>query len=127
MRNDDVDLEKNWQELSTAIEEIHTQNASELSFEGLYRNAYRLVLKKMGDELHSRVVQWEEIFLRDRVRAEITQNITSSILLAALGEADIATTERKDAGERFLRSSRGAYSTHAICMGMITDVLMYMV
>ncbi|KAL9113611.1 MAG: hypothetical protein Q9227_002349 [Pyrenula ochraceoflavens] len=126
MRNDDVDIEKNWAELSTSIEEIHTQNASALSFESLYRNAYRLVLKKMGDDLHARVVGWEETFLQDRVRREITQHVTSSILLAALGEADIATAERKDSGERFLRAARGAFATHVICMGMITDVLMYM-
>jgi cullin 3 len=35
-----------WAELSASLREIHTKNASKLSFEELYRNAYKLVLKK---------------------------------------------------------------------------------
>lgn len=41
----------------TAITEIHNKNASSLSFEELYRNAYNLVLHKHGDLLYSGVKQ----------------------------------------------------------------------
>lgn len=40
---------------STAIGEIHNKNASLLSFEELYRNAYNLVLHKHGDLLYQGV------------------------------------------------------------------------
>ena len=39
---------KTWQTLHNAIHEIHRQNASGLSFEELYRNAYNMVLHKCG-------------------------------------------------------------------------------
>lgn len=126
-RDNDVDFETNWTILATAIEEIHTQNASQLSFETLYRNAYRLVLKKQGDELYERVRALEERWLRDNVRHHIIQNISPSILLASTGQTDLHSHERKAAGERLLRAVRDAFVNHKICMNMITDVLMYMV
>ena len=45
----DVDFDTTWGILERAFEEIHTKNASALSFEELYRNAYKIVLKKRGD------------------------------------------------------------------------------
>ena len=44
-----------WSSLGDAIDEIHHRNASSLSFEELYRNAYNLVLHKHGDLLYSGV------------------------------------------------------------------------
>jgi len=44
-----------WNSLGDAIDEIHHRNASSLSFEELYRNAYNLVLHKHGDLLYSGV------------------------------------------------------------------------
>ena len=41
--------------LQNAIKEIHNQNASTLSFEELYRNAYNLVLHKHGPKLYDTV------------------------------------------------------------------------
>jgi len=38
-----------WNGLAKAIDEIHNQDASLLSFEELYRNAYNLVLHKHGE------------------------------------------------------------------------------
>ena len=43
---------RTWQTLHDAISEIHKQNASGLSFEELYRNAYNMVLHKFGDKLY---------------------------------------------------------------------------
>ena len=43
---------KTWQTLHNAIHEIHKQNASGLSFEELYCNAYNMVLHKFGDKLY---------------------------------------------------------------------------
>ncbi|KAK3076578.1 Cullin-3, partial [Teratosphaeriaceae sp. CCFEE 6253] len=51
----DVDFHTTWAILETAFGEIHTKNASALSFEELYRYAYKIVLKKKGEELYNRV------------------------------------------------------------------------
>ena len=45
--------ESTWDALRKAIAEIHNQNASSLSFEELYRNAYNLVLHKHGELLYN--------------------------------------------------------------------------
>ena len=44
-----------WKSLRRAIDEIHNKNASVLSFEELYRNAYNLVLHKHGELLYDGV------------------------------------------------------------------------
>ena len=50
LHGDDLDFEERWKILSAAFRQIHTQNASTVSYEELYRHAYRIVLKKRGDE-----------------------------------------------------------------------------
>ena len=52
-----------WARLKEAIYEIFNSNASALSFEELYRNAYNLVLNKHGDMLY------------EGVRAEVTEHL----------------------------------------------------
>ena len=86
-KDDNVDFDATWQVLETALQEIHTKNASKLSFEELYRNAYKIVLKKKGDVLYERVSLLEELWLRDTVRVKINQFVTSSIILGAAGES----------------------------------------
>jgi cullin 3 len=44
-----------WDALANAIDEIYNRNASQLSFEELYRNAYNLVLHKYGTLLYEGV------------------------------------------------------------------------
>ena len=78
--------------------------------------------------LYERVSLLEESWLRDTVRVRINQFVTSSIILGAAGESFAGqSTERRIAGERFMRELKDAFSDHQLCMGMITDVLMYMV
>jgi cullin 3 len=86
------------------------------------------VLKKKGDVLYERVSLLEESWLRDTVRVKVNQFVTSSIILGAAGESFAGqSTERRIGGERFMRELKDAFSDHQLCMGMITDVLMYMV
>jgi cullin 3 len=121
-------LEAIWHVLETALIQIHTKNASTLSFEELYRNAYKLVLKKKGDVLYERVSWLEDRWLRDNVRISVNQLVTPSIILGTAGESFASqSTERRIAGERFMRQLKDAYSDHHLCMSMIVDVLMYMV
>ena len=51
------------------------------------------------------------------------------MLLLDLDPADTREqpNERRVAGEKFLQALRSAWDDHQVCMGMITDVLMYMV
>ncbi|EXJ90806.1 Cullin 3 [Capronia coronata CBS 617.96] len=127
LTKDDVDFDSVWNTLSTAFLEIHSKNASRLSFEELFRNAYKLVLKKKQDFLYDRVVQLEESWLRDHVRPRILGFITPTMTVGSLEQATgTQSNERRIAGERFIRAVTDAFADHQLSMGMITDVLMYM-
>ena len=125
----DVDFETTWQVLERAFKEIHTKNASVLSFEELYRNAYKIGLKKKGEELYIKVAQFEAKWISENVRAKIVKQLTAPLLLLAEGSgSSLATSaERRVAGENFLRVLKESWEDHQVCMGMLTDVLMYMV
>lgn len=114
--------------LAASIREIHTKNASHLSFEELYRNAYQLVLIKKGLDLYDHVVELERNWLQNEVLAKVTAVIAPSLALAGdtVDTLD-QTNERKLAGERFLLRLKEVWEDHQLCMGMITDVLMYLV
>jgi len=64
----DTDFETTWGILSSSLREIHTKNASKLSFEKLYRTAYDLVLKRQGPQLYERVSELEKEWLHNDVR-----------------------------------------------------------
>lgn len=122
------DFDTLWNVLSSSLHEIHTKNASTLSFEELYRNAYRIVLMMRGEELYEKVKQLEMDWLQDTVQKRIIDSI-SPILARTQNSTDIQneSNERRAAGERFLAVVKEAWEDHQLCMGMITDVLMYMV
>lgn len=114
--------------LERAFREIHTKNASALSFEELYRNAYKIVLKKKGEELYHKVTGFEEQWLGEQVRDGIVKLLTPPLLMGNTHGNGLATpAEKRVAGETFLRALKQAWEDHQVCMGMLTDVLMYMV
>ncbi|PYH90357.1 putative SCF ubiquitin ligase subunit CulC [Aspergillus ellipticus CBS 707.79] len=121
------DFETNWGSLSTSLKKIHTKDASDISFELLYRNAYGIVLSNRGSDLYERTKTLEKEWLDSQVKAGVTAAITSSLILAK-EQVDVLdqANERRDAGERFLVAIKEAWEDHQLCMGMITDVLMYM-
>lgn len=81
-----------------------------------------------GDELYERVKRLEEEWLDSEVRKRITSAISPSLLLAKEPvDALDQSNERRAAGEKFLAAMKAAWEDHQLCMGMITDVLMYMV
>lgn len=122
------DFDSLWSVLSSSLTEINTKNASTLSFEELYRNAYRIVLMMRGEELYERVKQLEEDWLHHTVQKRITESISSSLVRAqASNDVPDQSNERRAAGEKFLAVLKEAWEDHQLCMGMITDVLMYMV
>jgi len=94
---------KTWELLRNAIHEIHKQNASGLSFEELYRNAYNMVLHKCGDLLYA------------GLREEVDAHLCSVA-------AEVAETRDED----FLQRVQQAWAYHKTSMLMIRDILMYM-
>lgn len=81
-----------------------------------------------GDELYERVKRLEEEWLESEVRKRITSAVSPSLLLAKEPvDALDQSNERRAAGEKFLAAMKAAWEDHQLCMGMITDVLMYMV
>lgn len=115
--------------LETAFQKIHTKNASVLSYEELYRNAYKIVMGKKGAELYGKVAQFEAQWLAQGVRERVVRLLTTPLLMLADGTGKASTTlaERRVAGEGFLRVLKESWEDHQVCMGMLTDVLMYMV
>ncbi|KAF2173429.1 hypothetical protein M409DRAFT_61841 [Zasmidium cellare ATCC 36951] len=123
----DVDFDTTWQVLERAFLEIHTKNASQLSFEELYRNAYKIVLKKKGDELYNKVAEFEEKWLGETVRSRIVRLLSAPFLFNDdIGRTLATSAERRVAGEGVLKALKQAWEDHQVCMSMLTDVLMYM-
>ncbi|OQR97765.1 transmembrane protein, partial [Thraustotheca clavata] len=92
-----------WQSLRRAIQEIHSHNASALSFEELYRNSYNMVLHKHGEMLYAGVVEC------------ITEH------LKELAEMVIKATD-----DSLLDELHKTWTDHTVTMTMIRDILMYM-
>ncbi|XP_076935500.1 cullin-3A-like [Bidens hawaiensis] len=95
--------EKTWKILEHAIHEIYNHNASGLSFEELYRNAYNMVLHKFGEKLYSGLV---------------------STMTAHLKE--IAAAVEASQGPLFLEELNRKWMEHNKALQMIRDILMYM-
>lgn len=95
--------ENTWKLLKGAIHEIHKQNASGLSFEELYRNAYNMVLHKYGDRLYK------------GLHHEVDEHLKSVA-------NDVASAN----DDTFMDALNKAWSDHKISMLMIRDILMYM-
>uniref|UniRef100_A0A0D6QYY6 Cullin family profile domain-containing protein n=1 Tax=Araucaria cunninghamii TaxID=56994 RepID=A0A0D6QYY6_ARACU len=95
--------EKTWKILEHAIHEIYNHNASGLSFEELYRNAYNMVLHKFGEKLYSGLVITMTGHLRDI--GKVIENAQGSLFLEELN--------RK-------------WVDHNKALQMIRDILMYM-
>ncbi|KAJ9660542.1 hypothetical protein H2198_002479 [Neophaeococcomyces mojaviensis] len=124
LTKDDVDCESVWEVLHRAFREIHARNASQLSFEELFRNAYKLVLKKKGEFLFENVKSLEISILDTDVKSRIVDLATPSLLLS--GSSETSSVEKRTAGERFISALTKSYQDYSIEVGMITDVLMYM-
>lgn len=81
-----------------------------------------------GDELYEKVKQLEQSWLQSNVQKLITESISVSLLRTQNStDAQDQSSERREAGEKFLAALKDAWEDHQLCMGMVTDVMMYMV
>jgi cullin 3 len=124
---DQVDFDEVWDVLAQSLREIHNKNASTLSFETLYRNAYRLVLKKHGDQLYARVKGLVAEHLQEVAVRDVKPLVPSVVVTGGAMFGNSAAIEKRLGGSRFLEQLKAVWEDHQLCMGMITDVLMYMV
>ncbi|KAF3902870.1 Cullin-3 [Arthrobotrys entomopaga] len=108
-----------WGLLSEALQQIYERDASNLSFEELYRTAYKMVLKKHGDALYNSVND----LVKERLRRVTATQLKPTRPTFAAGSSAI---ERRETGNRFLASVKQAWEDHQLCLGMITDILMYL-
>jgi cullin 3 len=123
----DQDFDAMWDILQLALREIHTKNASRLSFEQLYRASYKIVLKKQGDKLYDRVKEFEEQWFGAEVMPKIRKVITNNLVsITVSGVSGTNANERRITGEEFLKGLKAAWEDHNTTMNMTTDVLMYM-
>ncbi|KAI3793995.1 hypothetical protein L1987_36619 [Smallanthus sonchifolius] len=95
--------EKTWKILEHAIHEIYNHNASGLSFEELYRNAYNMVLHKFGEKLYSGLVSTMTVHLKE-----------------------IAASVEASQGPLFLEELNRKWMENNKALQMIRDILMYM-
>lgn len=92
-----------WEALARAIDEIYNRNASQLSFEELYRNAYNLVLHKHG------------VLLYDGVSDKISSHLLETVeRLTTVPDPSV------------LEDMAHTWNEHQITMIMVRDILMYM-
>ncbi|KAF2205076.1 Cullin-domain-containing protein [Delitschia confertaspora ATCC 74209] len=124
LHGDEVDFENTWAQIASAFREIHTKNASKLSYEELYRHCYRVVLKKKGEELYKRVQNFEHEWLSNEVRSSILLLVTPQ--LSSHDMVATTATEQRTAREKFMKGLNAAWRDHQTCMAMLADVLMYM-
>ncbi|TPX52440.1 hypothetical protein SeMB42_g01414 [Synchytrium endobioticum] len=120
VRKGDSQFDETWAKLSTAIREIYRKNASALSFEELYRNAYNMVLNKHGDKLYNGVKDVIGEHLDNVVGNNIAPLFPQTVNNSTTG-SDILT-----GGLAFLRQIKDVWEDHTTCMLMIRDILMYM-
>ncbi|CAG8956777.1 hypothetical protein HYFRA_00011166 [Hymenoscyphus fraxineus] len=121
------DFEAMWDILRSALREIHEKNASQLSFEQLYRASYKIVLKKQGDRLYDRVKEFEEQWFGAQVMPTIRKLITNNLVNITVGGLSGTTAnERRLTGEEFMKGLKASWEDHITVMNMTTDVLMYM-
>ena len=126
--SENVNFEDSWASLASSLEEIHTRNASKLSFEQLYRNAYRLVLKKKGDALYQKVKTFERDWLTVHILPKVVEKVSIPVLIQDSANGVKPTTiEVREAGNNLLNALKEAWRDHITCMNMVTDILMYMV
>ncbi|TGZ78661.1 Cullin-domain-containing protein [Ascodesmis nigricans] len=123
---DHVDFDDTWGILSQSLKQIYSKDASALSFEALYRNAYKLVLKKFGERLYAEVKMLVEEHLKGVASVRVRPLVPSVMVTGNTALGNTAAIERRLGGTRFLEGLQGVWQDHQLCMGMITDVLMYL-
>ncbi|KAK3990358.1 Cullin [Cladorrhinum sp. PSN332] len=121
------EFEPCWDILRGALTDIHNKVVSALSFEHLYRASYKITLRKKGQQLYEKVIEFETEWFRNHVLPRIDELISNNLTSIALLQISTSSAhERRETGERFLRGIRDRWQDHNTAMNMIADILLYM-
>lgn len=124
---ENADFEACWTSLREALVDIHTKNNSRLSFEELYRAAYKIVLKKKGELLYNNVKSFEEQWFAEHVIPKIEALVNRNLISIGVDRtAATSVNERRQTGEKFLKGVRDQWEDHNRSMNMTADILMYL-
>lgn len=126
LATDHVDFDDCWETLAQSLHEIHAKNVSRLSFEELHRKAYKLVLNKHGKRLYGNVRDLVGDYLKLVAIRDVKPLVLSAVVAGNMSFGS-AVTEKRMEGTRFLERLKLVWEDHQLCMGMMKDVLMYMV
>ncbi|KAI9139305.1 Cullin-3 [Paraphysoderma sedebokerense] len=110
--------------LSNAIREIHNKNASNLSFEELYRNAYNMVLHRHGEKLYNGVKDVIKEYLENSAVERIVPAFPSGG--AGGPSSDSRGVADREKEKAFLQVIKDVWDHHMTSLLMIRDILMYM-
>ncbi|PFH60628.1 hypothetical protein XA68_10639 [Ophiocordyceps unilateralis] len=121
-----ADFEACWHMLEEALRDIHNKSCGRLSFEELYRAAYKIVLTKKGAVLYERVKQFEEQWFTSHVIPKIEVLVTKNLISIGVDKSSCSVNERRRTGEKFLLGVRDTWQDHNMSMNMTADILMYM-
>ncbi|KAK7403375.1 hypothetical protein QQX98_010850 [Neonectria punicea] len=125
--DESADFQACWSMLKEALRDIHNKNCSRLSFEELYRAAYKIVLKKKGEVLYDRVKEFEEQWFAEHVIPKIEVLVTKSLINIGVDRTSATSVnERRQTGEKFLKGLRDTWEDHNMSMNMTADILMYL-
>ena len=86
-----------------------------------------MVLKKHGDILYQRFIEFERSWLVDEVRSSLRGVLPSSLFTDQTASvAGTSVSERRVAGEKFLKGLKQDWQDYQLCINMMSDVLMYL-
>ncbi|KAL7901283.1 Cullin [Trichoderma sp. SZMC 28014] len=121
------DFEACWNMIKEALRDIHNKSCGRLSFEELYRAAYKIVLKKKGEVLYDKVKEFEEQWFAEHVIPKIEVLVTKSLINIGMDiSSSTSVNERRQTGEKFLKGLRDTWEDHNMSMNMTADILMYL-
>jgi len=125
----EIDFEESWGIIRSSLQEMHTHNASQLSFETIYRHCYKIVLKKKGEAFYERLQQFEKEWLTTWVRSDLKALVSPTLLESSVSGVSASSTsnEKRSAGEKFSKGLKDAFEAQQLVMKMSTDVFMYCV
>ncbi|KAL6828256.1 Cullin [Trichoderma camerunense] len=122
-----ADFDACWNMIQEALRDIHNKSCGRLSFEELYRAAYKIVLKKKGEVLYDKVKEFEEQWFAMHVIPKIEVLVTKSLINIGIDNSSAASVnERRQTGEKFLKGLRDTWEDHNMSMNMTADILMYL-
>jgi cullin 3 len=107
---------------------INTKEYASLEYEDIYRLAYKIVLMMRAPDLYEKVKQLEQHWLQTSVQTIVRDSISASLIRAQKStDAQDQSSERREEGEKFLTALKVAWEDYQFGMGMVADVLLYMV